>query len=123
MINRLDLSIIDQVCEMLSSCYKRGISIQPVSVNLSRVDFKVCDIFAEVDAIRRKHKIPTSYLKIEILESTLTTVPDQLRAAMDKFHAASYQDREMYVCSINNFDHYLDKTRRREVKNQRPDRC
>ena len=91
LINRLDLSIIDQVCEMLSSCYKRGISIQPVSVNLSRVDFQVCDIFAEVDAIRRKHKIPTSYLKIEILESTLTTVPDQLRAAMDKFHAAGYQ--------------------------------
>ncbi|WP_259276107.1 hypothetical protein [Lactobacillus delbrueckii] len=41
----------------------------------------------------------------------MTTVPDQLRVAMDKFHLASYQDREMYVCSINNFDHYLDKTR------------
>lgn len=41
----------------------------------------------------------------------MTTVPDQLRAAMDKFHLASYQDGEMYVCSINNFDHYLDKTR------------
>ncbi|MGM9905292.1 EAL domain-containing protein [Lactobacillus sp.] len=91
LINRLDLSIIDQVCEMLSSCYKRGIPIQPVSVNLSRVDFQVCDIFAEVDAIRRKHRIPTSYLKIEILESTLTTVPEQLHKAMDKFHAAGYQ--------------------------------
>ncbi|WP_201346804.1 GGDEF domain-containing phosphodiesterase, partial [Lactobacillus nasalidis] len=91
LINRLDLSIIEQVCEMLASCYQRKIPIQPVSVNLSRVDFQVCDIFAEVDAIRRRYKIPTSYLKIEILESTLTTVPEQLRAAMDKFHAAGYQ--------------------------------
>ncbi|MGZ1190395.1 EAL domain-containing protein [Lactobacillus delbrueckii subsp. bulgaricus] len=35
-------------------------------------------------------------------------------------HLASYQDRDMYVCSINNFGHYLDKTRRREVKKSAP---
>lgn len=28
---------------------------------------------------------------------------------------------QLYVCSINNFGHYLDT--RREVKNQHPDRC
>lgn len=43
------------------------------------------------------------------------------RGSIEVRHLASYQDRDMYICSINNFGHYLDT--RREVKNQHPDRC
>ena len=45
------------------------------------------------------------------------------RSSIEVRHLANYQDRDMYVCSINNFGHYLDKTRRREVKNQHRSRC
>lgn len=91
LINLLDLSIVEQVCETIHDCLEDGIPVQPISINLSRVDFQVCDIFQEVDRIRKKHDIPPYYLKIEILESTLTRVPGQLRLAMSKFHQAGYQ--------------------------------
>lgn len=51
----------------------------------------MADIFQEVDNIRQKHKIPAYFLNIEILESTLTSVPQQLHRAITKFHAADYQ--------------------------------
>lgn len=36
------------------------------------------------------------------------------RGSIEVRHLASYQDRDMYICSINNFGHYLDKTIRRK---------
>lgn len=89
-IHRLDLEIIRQVCELLSRKIKEGCA-QPISVNISRVDFLTCDIFNEIEKIRKKHKVPSKYLKIEILESTLSVTPDQLREAIDKFHNAGYE--------------------------------
>lgn len=65
--------------------------VVPVSVNLSPIDFQVADIFQEVDNIRQKHKTPAYFLNIEILESTLTSVPQQLHRDITKFHAAGYQ--------------------------------
>ncbi len=91
LVTQLDLAIINQVCERLSYLYQNGLPVVPVSVNLSPIDFQVADIFQEVDNIRQKHKIPAHFLNIEILESTLTSVPQQLHRAITKFHAAGYQ--------------------------------
>ena len=63
----------------------------PISVNLSRVDFQVCNIYAEIEKIRRYFNLPASLLKIEILESMVTSKPQELRQAIANFHASGYE--------------------------------
>lgn len=50
---------------------------------------------------------------------------ESIKSAIDKARKALQYTGDdltkLYVCSINNFSHYLDT--RREVKNQHPDRC
>lgn len=49
LIHLLDATIIRQVCASLSSSIANGETPIPVSVNLSRLDFTLCDIFAGND--------------------------------------------------------------------------
>lgn len=82
----------------------------PISVNLSRIDFQVCDIFKEVDRLRRKYDLSPKLLKIEVTESTLTTAPEALRRAMREFQRAGYDvwmdDFGSGYSSLNNLQNY-----------------
>ncbi len=49
LVHKLDLAIIRQVCAMLARRREEQQPLVPISVNLSRVDFQVCDIFAEIE--------------------------------------------------------------------------
>lgn len=110
LVHKLDLEIIRQVCEMLARRLKERQTVVPISVNLSRVDFQVCDIFAEVDQLRRHYGLEAKMLKIEILESTIATNPKELKRAIGKFHEAGYEvwmdDFGSGYSNFNNLDEY-----------------
>ena len=63
----------------------------PVSVNLSRLDFTLCDIFALVDQHVRDFQIPHDFLYIEITESVLGEQEGLMHTVIDRFHAEGYQ--------------------------------
>ena len=90
-IHRLDACIIRQVCATIRARLEAGEVPIPVSVNLSRLDFTLCDIFAVVDGIVTQYQIPHDFLYIEITESVMAEQEDQMRAIVDRFHAAGYQ--------------------------------
>lgn len=90
-IEKLDLCIIEQVCRKLHEFAEESIKIQPVSVNLSRVDFQSCDIFSEVERLRDQYHVSPSYLKIEITESSLAQDAETLKEAIRKFREAGYE--------------------------------
>ncbi|MGM9906259.1 EAL domain-containing protein [Lactobacillus sp.] len=110
LVHKLDLSIIRQVCAMLARRREEKKPLVPISVNLSRVDFQVCDIFAEIEKIRQQFKLPSSLLKIEILESTVTSKPQELRQAIANFHKSGYEvwmdDFGSGYSNFNNLDEY-----------------
>lgn len=110
LVHKLDLAIIRQVCAMLARRRAEQQPLVPISVNLSRVDFQVCDIFAEIEKIRHYFKLPASLLKIEILESTVTSKPQELRQAIANFHASGYEvwmdDFGSGYSNFNNLDEY-----------------
>lgn len=91
LVHKLDLAIIRQVCAMLARRREEQQPLVPISVNLSRVDFQVCNIYDEIEKIRRYFNLPASLLKIEILESTVTSKPQELRQAIANFHASGYE--------------------------------
>lgn len=110
LVHKLDLAIIRQVCAMLARRREEQQPLVPISVNLSRVDFQVCNIYDEIEKIRRYFNLPASLLKIEILESTVTSKPQELRQAIANFHASGYEvwmdDFGSGYSNFNNLDEY-----------------
>lgn len=90
LIHLLDLEIIRQVFEAESHFMKIGVLTQAISVNLSQVDFQTCDIFSEIESLRQRYQVPQGFLHIEITESALTSDPERLKTAIDRFHEAGY---------------------------------
>ncbi|MBR2547888.1 MAG: EAL domain-containing protein [Eubacterium sp.] len=90
-IYRLDEAILTQVCERIRSTVTRGETPIPVSVNLSRLDFTLCDIFTSADQIVSDFQIPHDFIYFEITESVMAEQKELLKGIVDKFRSAGYQ--------------------------------
>jgi diguanylate cyclase (GGDEF)-like protein len=90
LIHKLDGCIVDEVCWHLSDCLSRGLPVVPASVNLSRLDFQLCDIFEVVRDACERWNIPHELLAVEITESALDG-SSNLRCEMDRFRAAGLE--------------------------------
>ncbi len=110
LIHKLDLYIIEQVCADLKSDIEYGMALEPVSVNLSRLDFELCDIKAEIDKCREKYEIPTELLNIEITESAIASGESFLGDQIKRFRDSGYQvwmdDFGSGYSSLNNLKIY-----------------
>jgi EAL domain-containing protein (putative c-di-GMP-specific phosphodiesterase class I) len=90
LINKLDEYIVGQVCEHQAAVLAAGKQAVPVSVNLSRLDFQLCDIFEVVRDACERWNIPHELLAVEITESALDG-SSNLRCEMDRFRAAGFE--------------------------------
>ena len=90
-VHLLDECIIRQVCARLRAVLDAGEIPIPVSVNLSRLDFFLCDVFEMVDGIATHYQLPHDYLRVEITESTMADDEKLLRKVVDRFRSAGYQ--------------------------------
>ena len=91
LIHLLDAAILRQVCERIRSSIANGETPIPVSVNLSRLDFSLCDMFTVVDNIVSDYQIPHDFVYFEITESVMAEQKDLLRGIVDRFRSAGYQ--------------------------------
>ncbi len=91
LVHKLDIYIIDMVCADLRDDINSGFCVEPVSVNLSRLDFELCDIMAEIDKCREKYGIPKKLLNIEVTESAIASGSTFLGGEIKKFRDAGYQ--------------------------------
>ena len=110
LVHKLDLYIIDQVCADLKDDIERGLAVEPVSVNLSRLDFELCDIKTEIDKCREKYDIPVNLLNIEITESAVASGESFLGDQIRNFRESGYQvwmdDFGSGYSSLNNLKVY-----------------
>ena len=91
LIHLLDTAILRQVCARIRRAIDSGETPIPVSVNLSRLDFTHCDIFAEADNIVSGYRIPHDFVRFEITESVMAEQKDLLVGIVDRFRSAGYQ--------------------------------
>ena len=110
LVHKLDTYIIEQVCADLRKDIDKGHEVEPVSVNLSRLDFELCDILGEVDKCREKYDIPKYLLNIEITESAVASGADFLGDQIKTFRNAGYEvwmdDFGAGYSSFNNLKSY-----------------
>ncbi len=88
-IHELDSYIVRQVCERFPDAGSEA--FVPVSINLSRLDYELCDIFEVVDEAVRANKVLRSQLCIEITESVLNSNDALMRRYIRRFQRAGYQ--------------------------------
>ncbi len=91
LIHKLDFHVLRLICEGMRMRECCGEPLFPVSFNLSRLDFLVCDAFNEVEKIVRHHAIPRDMINIEVTESMVMEHPDLLKKEIEKFRGAGYQ--------------------------------
>ena len=68
-IHKLDIHAFNQVCRDYESRIKKNLPLIPVSINLSRLDFELCDIYSELEDALELCRIPPELIRIEITES------------------------------------------------------
>ncbi len=91
MIHKSDIFIVRKVCEELWRQIESGEPVVPISVNLSRLDFELCDIFDTVEHFRVQFGLPRHLIDIEITESALTENSTHLQNEVKRFRDAGYQ--------------------------------
>ncbi|MBR1603122.1 MAG: EAL domain-containing protein [Synergistaceae bacterium] len=92
-IHKLDIFMINQVCKDYKLRSDKGLPLLPVSINLSRLDFELCDIFNEIEKAVNYNRMPKNMLKIEITESIDLRGEDLniLRLGIEKFKLNGYE--------------------------------
>ncbi len=110
LIHKLDTYIIDMVCADLREDIDSGFVVEPISVNLSQLDFELCDILAEIDKCRAKYNIPVEFLHVEVTESAISTGSGFLGEQIKRFRDAGYEvwmdDFGSGYSSFNNLKNY-----------------
>ncbi|MBQ3842377.1 MAG: GGDEF and EAL domain-containing protein [Ruminiclostridium sp.] len=91
LIHKIDTFIIKKVCEDYCELRDRGEPLVPVSINLSRLDFELCDIVEVVEHYTRLYNIPRDMLDLEVTESALNNKSDRLKYDCKKIRDLGYQ--------------------------------
>ncbi|MBQ3759802.1 MAG: EAL domain-containing protein [Synergistaceae bacterium] len=90
-IHKLDVYAMKLVCRDYRTRNELGLPILPVSVNLSRLDFELCDIIREIETAVKACKIPRRMMRIEITESVNEEDTTVLNLGIEKFRAMGYE--------------------------------
>ena len=90
-IHRLDAAILRQACARIRSSITKGETPIPISVNLSRLDFTLCDIFSVADQVVSDYQIPHDFIYFEITESVMAEEQEMLKGIVDRFRSAGFQ--------------------------------
>ena len=90
LVYKLDVAVLRIVCKQMRENMDKGEPVLPVSINFSRIDFKVVDIVSIIDETMKEFNIPHDLVHIEITESALMSDEDLLKNSIKKLHKMGY---------------------------------
>ena len=118
LIHKLDAYIIEQACKDLRDDIDSGFAYQPISVNLSRLDFEMSDIKKVVDNAVAKYNVPKEYIVLEVTESAfasdLESLGDTIGSGYSSFNNLQTYDFDFLKIDMN-FLRNFDKTPKSKV--------
>ena len=90
-IHKLDIYAMKRVCRDYKTRNEKGLPLLPVSINLSRLDFELCDIIREIEFAAALSRIPRGMMHIEITESVSDEDTTVLNLGIEKFRTMGYE--------------------------------
>lgn len=110
LIHLVDTYVVRKVCEDHKKLRDAGEPLVPVSVNISRMDFELCDIFDIIEKARTEFDVPRDMIDIEITESTLNDNVSYIKNECDRMKSLGYHiwldDFGSGYSSLNNIAEY-----------------
>ena len=91
LIHLVDTYVVRKVCQDYKRLQEKGEALVPISINISRLDFELCDIFGVVEHTRAEYGVPTEMLDLEITESALNQNVGYIRSECDKMREMGYR--------------------------------
>ena len=91
LIYKVDLHIVDVIIERMKNQVAKGLTIVPISINLSRTDFECCDIVEEICNRMDVAQIPREFLTIEITESVIGQNLDFMKSQIIRFQQLGFK--------------------------------
>ena len=91
-IYKLDCYVMEKVIAQFSEMKKEEkMEAVPVSINLSRIDFEVIDVFRYVESLINKYQADKDMFRFEITESVLMDNPKFMEEEIAQFRAKGYK--------------------------------
>lgn len=90
-VQELDKFVLERCAQVLRYELDNGIPIVPISVNFSRVDFQVMDVFEEVRSIVQKYDLAPHLICVEVTETALLQDSVPLTNAINALREAGFQ--------------------------------
>lgn len=90
-IHKLDIYAMKRVCSDYMTRNNAGLPLVPVSVNLSRLDFELCDIIHEIELSMTLSRLPRDMMNIEITESINDEDMTVLNLGIERFRSLGYE--------------------------------
>lgn len=91
LIYKVDLRMVENILEKMINQAKAGLHLVPISVNLSRYDFEVCDIVDEICKRVDASGLGRDKLVIEITESVVGSDFDYMKSQIERFQSLGFQ--------------------------------
>lgn len=91
LIHKLDIFVINKVCELMKMKRDKGEEIVPASLNLSRLDFELTDVVRVIDDAVKKYSIPPELLRLELAESLIAVDMDAMKNEADRLRKHGFK--------------------------------
>lgn len=91
LIHKLDVLILQKVCEQMKISIDSGFPIVPVSINLSALDFQMLNMPYLASEAVRINNLPKNLLNIEITERALGENRQEIYDVMEKFKRNGFE--------------------------------
>ena len=89
-IYKLDMFVVEKVCQHFVHILERNLPLIPVSLNFSRRDFDSINLAEDVEACLQKYNIDKKLIHIEVTESTLSENDEKLKEILKRFRSNGY---------------------------------
>lgn len=105
LVSQLDRYVAKKVFQLLNSWKKRGLSLVPISLNLSRVDFKKNSDWADIMKRMEALEVPREYVEFEVTETVffedITSITNRARLLREQGFRISMDDFGTGFSSLN----------------------
>ena len=91
LIHLVDEFMVKKVCQDLRMLMDAGLPVVPMSVNISRLDFDVCDVLKLLDDFCEIYEIPRNLIEVEITESAFNDNTGLIKQEVAKIRDAGYE--------------------------------
>ncbi len=90
LIYKLDLYVLERIIERIKKQNETGLTIVPISINISRSDFDVCDIVEEIRKRVDEGGIDHKLITIEVTESCLSKDYKFMKTQIERFRELEF---------------------------------